>query len=777
MARADPQIVSLAAGEVSPLALGRIDVDRYGASAKTLSNFIVAPTGAAIHRTGTQYLGGTQTLSSVTQKALLLPFVANTGNEFVIEITGGTNGLRVWYGPGRNLVYDNAGTWNVSMTGAPATLTPPWAAADLFDTDGSPKVKAVQVNDVMWLVHPSYFPWKLTRIDTYKFSGTYLGDGINAAVPFKDVNPNETVTLQASAATGAGVTITASAATFTAADVGGWLYMERPKVDATAPWEQAKASATNDVRSSAGRYYIATSAATPTGTVKPTHSYGTRSDGTVPWDWTDDGYGVAAITGFTDTTHVTVTVVRRIPNTAVSGATTRWAKQAWNATDGYPVGVALYRERLCFVRGQTLWTSVAGDYENFQAQDCGVQTPDMAITATFGAARNDRAKWCAAIGDVLMVGTASSEFSIGPQSTSEAFGPANIAARPVSSYGCNGVPPVPVAESLAFVERGGRRVREARYNIEVDGIASRDLTIYADHLFMRGGCAGIAHQRVPFGIVWTTTSGGQLKGLTYQAEQQVYAWHTHTLGGSGYGTGLKPAVRSMASIASPDGLNDDLWMCVQRVIDEQTVYYIEVLGPHLSYTLLGYISVDNLLDVRESAFLDCQIQKVVLSGATSITGLSHLEGETVAAVVDGKYLTPRVVSGGQITVSDVDDDCKAWVGFPRNADVIPAPLVAQSMSGSAQGKKARIAGVGVRVKDSLNALIGRSGSLLQERWLTRQQSASMSEATPLFSGEFYLPYGDGSTEDESRPEFLLRQDQPFPLVVLGLFPRLTGADG
>jgi len=762
MPRGDPQITSFAAGEISPMTRGRVDTERYAAACSSLVNMIATPQGPAVRRPGSQYLGATHT----SAKALLIPFVANTGSQFVLEIVGTT--ARVWYGPGRRLVYDNAGTWNINLTGAAATMTTPWAAADLFDTDGTPLVKGVQVNDVMWLCHPRYFPWKITRIADYKFSGAYMGDGVNASVPFKDVSPNETVTMQASAATGAGVTITASAATFTAADVGQWLYLERPKVDATAPWETNKSITSGDVRSSSGRYYGATNTTT-TGTVKPAHSLGTRSDGAVTWDWYDDGYGIAAITGYTDTTHVTATIVRRLPNTVVSGSTTRWARQAWNATDGYPADVALYRERLCFVRGQTLWTSVAGDFENFQFQDGGLQTPDMAITATFGASRNDRAKWCEPIGDVLMLGTASGEFSVGPQSVSDPFGPQNVAIRRASGYGCNGLKPVPVGQSLMFVERAGLRVREARYNIEVDGIASRDLTVYANHIFRRGSCAGLAFQRLPFGVLWATTTGGQLKGVTLEGDQQVWGWHTHTLGGQGFGTNLKPAVRSLASISGPDGYSDDLWLCVERRINNVTKYYVEVVGAFLSHTLLGYLNVDDHTDVRDSAFLDCGVQVVVFAGATSISGLTQVNGESCSAVIDGQYQQAAAVTGNTLAITHPpDENCKAWVGFHADADVQPVPLVGQSVVGTAQGKRSKVSHVCIRVRDSNNAIIGKPGGVM-DRVLFRKQSDDMSEPTPLRSGDYRQPFPNGTFEPTERPEILVRQDQPFPLIVAGIF--------
>lgn len=768
MARADPQLTSFAGGEISPLARGRIDVQRYATALHTCDNYILTAQGPAVHRPGTQYIGATAS----SAKALLIPFVASTGNEFILEVTGTTT--RFWYGPGRNLVYDNAGTWNITSTGSIATLSTPWAAGDLFDTDGTPRMKWVQSNDVMWLVHPSYFPYKITRTAAYKFTGAFMGDGVNAATPFKDVNPSETVTLQASAATGAGVTITASAATFTAADVGGWLYLERPKADSTKPWESAKALTINNVYSSNGRYYNC-GATTTSGTVRPTHSYGTRSDGAIDFEYYDDGYGVAAITAFTDTTHVTVTVTRRLPNTTVSGSTTRWAKQAWNSTDGFPAAIAFFRERLCFGRGQTIWTSVVGDFENFTATDAQQATADMAITATIASSRNDRIRWIAATQKALIVGTASGEFAVAEQSDSEAFGPSNVRASPMSGYGCNGVQPVPVAESLVFVERGGRRVRETLYDANIDGFRSTDLTVFADHIFARGTCAGMAHQRVPFGVLWATTVGGQLKGLTYQREQEVFAWHPHTLGGVGLGTNNTPAVRSLASIVSPDRVNDDLWLCVERRINGSTVYYIEIIGPHLSYTALGYVSVDDLGDVRDSLFVDCAVQKTLLAAATSITGLTHLTGETVTPVIDGALGVAGAVAAGTLTLaatSQPDESCKAWVGFTRNADLRPVPLVGASEKGSAAGKKSRIVGASVLLYQSLNYRMGKPGGTLDRKEF-RRTSDDMSAPTPLRSGLFWLLMPSGSTEDDERPELMIRQDQPFPSIVQGIYPTLS----
>jgi hypothetical protein len=762
MARGDPQITSFSSGELSDYALGRVDAERYSRGAVSIKNFLIGPTGALFHRTGTQYVGAT------TAKAAMLPFVASTGTEFVLECVGTTT--RVWYNATRTLVLDNAGTWNLGV-GSPATLSTPWAAADLFDADGALRLKFVQINDVMWVVHPSYFPVKITRTDTYKFEWSYLSDGVNAATPFDDLNPSQTVTLQFGAATGA-TTCTASAGTFTAADAAGWLYVERPNVDNTVPWETNKSITSGDVRSSNGRYYAAANTAT-TQTVRPTHSIGTRIDGAsgVQWAYQDDGYGIAAITGYVSPTVVNVTILKRIPNTCVSGGSTRWARGAWRASQGFPAGVALFRERLCFVRGQTLWTSVVGDFENFTATDGGQATADMAVTATFGSDRNDRAKWCAANQAALVIGTASGELACSEQTSSEPFGPGNVRVSRVSGYGVSGAQPLPIGNSLMFVERGARKTREMRYSIEVESFASRDLNVYADHIFAR--CSALAHQRVPFGVVWAIDVSGQLKAMTYQAEQEVWAWAQHTLGGRGLGLGTLPKVVSMAVVTSPDGVHDDLWLCVERQIGSSIVYYIEVLGPHLSWTALGYVTVDQVTDPKDAAHLDCQVQKFLLAGATTVTGLAHLEGESVACVADGALTTmATTVASSAISIAVQDDACRAWVGFPRNADIIPAPPAGPPVAGTSQAKRTRTTHLGARVVRSSGFVFGKPGGTL-DRVTVRKQSDDMSSATPLRSGDYLMPFPAGTYEPEERPEMLIRQDQPLPLIVTGVFPRMT----
>src|SRR5262249_23456697 len=108
----------------------------------------------------------------------------------------------------------------------------------------------------------------------------------------------------------------------------------------------------------------------------------------VQWNYEDPGFGVVLITGFTGAQHVTGTV--RPISTATSqgelpgdcvgagNTTTNWAYGAWSDVEGWPSTVSLFRQRLVFARKQTVWLSVAGDFENFSAKDLnGLVTTDM----------------------------------------------------------------------------------------------------------------------------------------------------------------------------------------------------------------------------------------------------------------------------------------------------------------------------------------------------------------------------------------------------------------
>lgn len=82
MPKASPMIRSFNAGEFSELLEGRVDLDRYPASLRKLKNYIAAPQGPAICRSGTAFVAP---VADEDEYSALLPFVFSNEQANVLE--------------------------------------------------------------------------------------------------------------------------------------------------------------------------------------------------------------------------------------------------------------------------------------------------------------------------------------------------------------------------------------------------------------------------------------------------------------------------------------------------------------------------------------------------------------------------------------------------------------------------------------------------------------------------------------------------------------------
>lgn len=761
MPRGDPQLTNFNLGEVSPRLRTRVDFERFPHGAQLCENFIPTVEGPLVRRLGTQYVG-------TPQGVLLIPFEASTADTFILEV--GDNGTWIWHGGTRLQIKDNgSGVWSPYVAGTPAKLTTPWLATDLYVRTPTSDIEApalqwAQSNDVMWLVHPKYLPVKIQRVGTYKFTWQYIGDGSNIPVPFKDAIPGS-ITITSSGTTGV-VTLTASSAYFTPAMVGEYFYIEQSSSDGVAPWETNKAVLVGAIRRSDGRNYISNTAAN-TGTVKPTHSVGFRSDGLVDWGWTDDGYGVVAITGYTDSTHVTATVVYTLPNSVKTIATNRFARQAWNVDEGYPNAIAFYLNRLCYARGQTIWGSVVGDYENMKFQNpLNVVTDDLAMTFDLAAEKNDRILWMAG-STALLCGTAGGEWSVSAQTTQDPFGPANVRANKHAGYGSRAGMPLKIADSLLYMQRGGRRVRELSYDYANDAWKSEDRSLYASHLApVPYGFFSIAHQRQPDSVAWVSALASEhFYSFTYDRSQQVNGWARHTLGGPTGNT----FVGSMAAITGPDHVSDDVWMMVSRAVGATTKITMEVLGPakDITFAFSDYYNHD-IPNTQNANYLDAGITDVLLAGSTQIPVPHMLDGTVATVLIDGQVIPNLTVSGGYVTVPPSSESRKYRVGYNYVSNWHSLRLIGQSATGSPHGKLSKVTKAVLAVVDSVGFMVGTDEGNLYR--------TDMRDATMAFDDPVPLQTGDFEAEIESShervPFVYIRQDQPLPLTVAGVFPQL-----
>ena len=427
---------------------------------------------------------------------------------------------------------------------------------------------------------------------------------------------------------------------------------------------------------------------------------------------------------------------------------------ALTGTDNYPSVVSFFEQRLVFGatnnNPQTLWFSKSADYLNFTTGTAD----DNALIYTIASNKVNAIRYLSAT-RILNIGTSGGEYVL-TTTNSGPVTPTSTVIRKYSNYGCIDSEVVQVADVTLFAQRGARKVREFRYIGEVDvaGYAAPDITILAEHL-TEGGIQEFAYQQEPESIIWARRTDGTLLGLTYRREEEIVAWHKHVIGGSF--NGGQAVVESIITLPTDSG-EDELYMIVKRTINGTTKRYVEVMK---TFDFGG--------DTTAAFFVDSGLVYAG-SATTTLSGLYHLEGETMSVLANGATHADKVVSDGGIGL-DFSATSGA-VGFGYTSEMQTLRLEAGSSDGTSQGKPKRIHDITVRFHETVGAEVG-TDSANADRIFFRDSSMNMDEAVPLFTGDKEIEFAGGFTDGD---RIYVRQSQPLPMTVLALYPRMNTFD-
>ncbi|MEX0807094.1 MAG: hypothetical protein WD044_00045 [Dongiaceae bacterium] len=818
MPRVAPVFTTFNAGEWSPELYGRVDLAKYANACRSLRNMIPLPQGAATRRPGTRFVAS----AKGTGPMRLIPFQFSSGQAYVIE--AGEQYFRFYAGDGQI----------EALPGTPFEIATPYAAADLA------RLQWAQSADVLYLVHPDYAPRQLNRLShtNWTLIAFDFEDG-----PYLDLNTDAAKTIDPSAATGTGITLTTSVDLFVPAHVGSvWRLEETAGHLNYGDWEPTKSYSGGQKVKFADRVYE-TSVGGTSGTAPPLHSEGTESDqGThssgVNWTYQHSGHGWVTITAYTSATQVTADVMSRLPSTS---ATKRWREGAWSDHRGWPAAIGFYEDRLFFAntahQPQTLWGSASGAYNDFSPTDNGITVlDDTAMTFTIADNEVNAISWLSP-GKVLIVGTEGGEFTVQASNLNEAVTPGNLTVRAQSNVGCSTLPPVRAGGATLFVQRARRKLYEIAYRFESDSYGAPEMTILAGHL-VRDGIAALAFQRQPWSVLWALREDGLLLGFTYLREQDVIAWHRHDLGGTD--------AAAIAAVAIPADGHDRLWLGVRRRIGGQTAVTIEYLesefwpdsnrgiddaffvdsgltydgwnsdpakrltlqggapwtagalktlvanghspflpddpgkcfrlgGPGIAWPpvaieITGYSAADNV-SVRLIDEVPPSLQQQPTHGwarmVTTLSGLAHLEGESVLVLADGAAHPARIVASGAITLAQPASIVHAGLGYESRLETLD--LEAGAVDGTAIGKAKRIHRATVRLFASLGCAIGFDDAHLDPLSF-RGSDDPMDRPPPLFTGDRTILFPKGW---DRAARVLIVQSQPLPLTVAAIVPHLT----
>lgn len=431
----------------------------------------------------------------------------------------------------------------------------------------------------------------------------------------------------------------------------------------------------------------------------------------------------------------------------------------------------------------TIWPSATGDYDKFAEGTKDADSFQTDIPST-----ND-IRWIDSQ-EALLIGTAGDEWKLASNKLDTPLSPTNHGAKRQSGHGSAYMQAINVNEVILFSDFVGRKIREMSFDSTKDKYICPDMTALSEHV-TAGKVKWMAYQRNPDSILWVGLETGDVRGFVYDREQNVTAWFKVLLGGDAV---------CQSGCVIPGETEDEVYLVVNRTITGSTVYAGEdevyaggdlVVKGGGDKVYLERFAARELTTMADSFFVDCgasfdtpgadvdyevyadsnpvysgtnQVVMAVFDSTapvSAITGLDHLEGETVKVLGDGVVADDAVVSEGEVTVKIGGVETavsKAQVGKSYTSKLQPMRLVL----GDSMGKKTRVNKLVISLLDTGAAKYGPDDDNMHDIDLAEVGLTNTSEITGLFTGETEVSQAAGF--DPLNP-IIISSDKPLPLTV------------
>ena len=494
-----------------------------------------------------------------------------------------------------------------------------------------------------------------------------------------------------------------------------------------------------------------TSGATPANPTPQTSTSGIGTGATASATW-----GVASVlvltagAGYTSTPTV-VFSAGAAAGTATLGAT----------SNGNPLVPGFFQQRL-FLGGQagapqTFYLSRPGAYFNFD-----ISLPsraDDAITGTLVSGVLNTIKSIVSTTSGMLILTDRASWLVNGGQSGSAVTPTSIVANAQSYVGTNDVPPIVANYDILYVNSKGGGVSDLAFNIYFNTFTGTNITILSSHLFYGYSIVEWAWAEYPFYMVWAVRNDGVMLTLTFLKEQDFIGWSHQTTDGT------FESVAVVTEETDDAGTVDAVYTVVERDISG-SIKYIERVAERVFPN-----------GVSDAWCVDSGLQ---YSGAPASTfsGAEHLAGVTCTGLADGTIVPDFVMpASGNFTIAG-GTYSKVTVGIGYVCDL--QTLALNIGEPTVQGKVKKINNVDVRVADTLGLEIGQDfDHLTPMKDLVRGNVSSMltGQQTQIVSD---LVTGDARTMLSPAytvpGQYCIRQSNPYPATILGVFPSFTIGD-
>lgn len=296
--------------------------------------------------------------------------------------------------------------------------------------------------------------------------------------------------------------------------------------------------------------------------------------------------------------------------------------------DRQPGTTGFFQQRRIFANSNDFpnrfWMSQTGHFNNFSRSVPPVATDS--IVASIAARRINEIKHIVPLTDLLFL-TSGGEYRVqGGQDN--VIKPDTISVAPQSYYGSTDVRPI-VAGDVALFVSPGEFVRDLTYQFADDKFVGNDVTVLARHLFDYRTIIDWDYAPAPFALGFLVMSDGDGLFLTYQPDQDVYAWTRATTQGK---------YKSVCVIR--EGTSDITYVLVERKINGNTVTFLERMEER------QFEELEDAFHVDAGLTLDVPI---------TITNMTAADPVVVTATSHGLSNGDTVDISGVLEVDDTDN--------------------------------------------------------------------------------------------------------------------------
>lgn len=505
-----------------------------------------------------------------------------------------------------------------------------------------------------------------------------------------------------------------------------------------------------------------------------------------------------------------------VTRTADGVPTYKWALEAWGGAAKYPGAVHYHQQRQVFGGSygnpQGVWFSTVGGYASFEQNNPILD--DDAIRYSIVSRQVNEVRHFVELSQLIAL-TSGGPFTLGGGDNS-VLTPSTISAKRQSGRGASHVPPVVIGERALYVQDKGTQVRSLGYSFQNDAFIGEDLTLLASHLFYGHEIVDWAYQENPYSCIWAVRSDGALLGLTYLPEQEVVAWHRHDTPGGLFESvcvisegeedavyfvvkrGNKRYVERMESRKSgadaffvDAGLTYDGRNTTAKTMtlsggvnyDEKEVLTLTASSATFSASDVGrgiHYNGDVTYRLKIHAYTSPTVVSVIPNrtipevyrqtradwtfAAKSVSGLSHLEGQTVKILADGFVQSDKTVSGGSVTLDFPAGVVHVGLGYLCEMETMEMNAVGSNV----RDKEKLVNSVGFLVQETAGIKAGSDASHLYE--FKGRTAEGYDEPTTARSGLIEIPV---STQWNKGGRVFAQNADPLPVTILAVIPDVT----